>query len=158
MDSRDNLGMSSASSWTKAEARIEVLAAQEDEDKTPKSFRFKLTVFFLCLISVVAAMDAVIVATALGAVAEDLGSTSTESFWIGTSFLLAQTVTIPLYGSTSEIFGRKWTIIPAIFLFTLGSVLCATAQSVDWLMAARVLQGVGAGGVGEATQNPIGSV
>ena len=52
-------------------------------------------------------MDAVIVAACLSAMAEDLGGGSVETFWIGTSFLLTQTVTIPIYGTLSDIFGRK---------------------------------------------------
>lgn len=84
------------------------LASPAAEAKSqPKSLRFKLTVFFLCTVTVVGSMDAVIVAACLQAIAEDLNSSSIESFWVGTSFLLAQTVMIPIYGSTSEIFGRK---------------------------------------------------
>ena len=124
----------------------------EEKNKTPKSLRFKLTVFFLCLISVVASMDAVIVAACLAAIAKDLSSTSIQSFWVGTSFLLSQTVTIPIYGTTSEIFGRKWTVITGIAVFMVGSILCATAKNVDWLIGARVVQGVGAGGIVQLVQ------
>lgn len=117
-----------------------------------KSLRFKLTVFFLCLISVIAAMDAVIVGACLSAISTSLNSTSAQSFWVGTSFLLAQTVTIPIYGTTGEIFGRKWAIITGITLFLLGSILCATAQNIDWLISARVIQGIGAGGITQLVQ------
>jgi MFS family permease len=117
-----------------------------------KSIQFKLTVFFLCLISVIAAMDAVIVGACLSAISSSLECTSVQAFWIGTSFLLAQTVTIPIYGTTSEIFGRKWAIITGITLFFIGSVLCATAQSIEWLISARVVQGIGAGGITQLVQ------
>lgn len=124
----------------------------EEEKPQPKSLRFKLTVFFLCAVTVVGAMDAVIVAACLQAIAEDLKSTSVESFWVGTSFLLAQTVAIPIYGTTSEIFGRKWPILTAVSIFTFGSILCATAKTVTWLIGARVVQGLGAGGMIQLVQ------
>lgn len=124
----------------------------EEEKPQPKSLRFKLTVFFLCAVTVVGAMDAVIVAACLQAIAEDLKSSSVESFWVGTSFLLAQTVAIPIYGTTSEIFGRKWPILIAVSIFTFGSILCATAKTVTWLIGARVVQGLGAGGMIQLVQ------
>jgi MFS family permease len=126
--------------------------SEGSQSPPPKSLKFKLSVFFLCLISVVAAMDAVIVAACLAAIAESLKSTSIQSFWIGTSFLLAQTITIPIYGTTSEIFGRKWVIITGITLFLLGSILCGSAKTVNWLIGARVVQGVGSGGIVQLVQ------
>ncbi|OJD12995.1 hypothetical protein AJ78_06488 [Emergomyces pasteurianus Ep9510] len=122
------------------------------EKPPPKSLKFKLTVLFLALVTVVGSMDAVIVGSALAAIAHDLQSSSVESFWVGTSFLLAQTVTIPLYGTTSEIFGRKGPILIAISIFLLGSILCATAQTITWLIGARVVQGIGAGGMIQLVQ------
>jgi MFS family permease len=84
-------------------------------------------------------MDAVIVAACLSAIADDLGGNSVESFWIGMSFLLTQTVTIPIYATLSDIFGRKWLVLSAVGVFLLGNVLCATAESMEWLIAARVV-------------------
>ncbi|KAM7200602.1 MFS general substrate transporter [Rhypophila sp. PSN 637] len=124
----------------------------ELEEQQPKSLRFKLTVLFLCLVTVVGAMDAVIVAACLQAIAADLHSTSVESFWVGTSFLLSQTVAIPIYGTTSDIFGRKAPILAAVSIFILGSILCATAQSITWLIGGRVVQGIGAGGMIQLVQ------
>jgi MFS family permease len=124
----------------------------ENEKAKPKSLKFKLTVFFLALVTVVGSMDAVIVGSALAAIAQDLQSSSVESFWVGTSFLLSQTVTIPLYGTTSEIFGRKWPILIAISIFLVGSILCATAKTITWLIGARVVQGIGAGGMIQLVQ------
>ncbi|KAL1856623.1 hypothetical protein Plec18170_003593 [Paecilomyces lecythidis] len=122
------------------------------EKPQPKSLKFKLTVFFLCLVTLVASMDAVIVAACLAAIAKDLQSTSVESFWMGTSFLLAQTITIPIYGTTSEIFGRKWPVLIATSIFTFGSILCGTAKNVAWLIGGRVVQGIGAGGMIQLVQ------
>ena len=128
------------------------VGSSEKEEKRPKSLRFKLTVFFLCAVTVVGAMDAVIVGSCLAAISEDLKSSSVESFWVGTSFLLAQTVAIPIYGTTSEIFGRKYPILIAVSIFTFGSILCATAKTITWLIGARVVQGIGAGGMIQLVQ------
>lgn len=134
------------------ESSPDLTSSREEETSQPKTLRFKLTVFFLCTVTVVGAMDAVIVAASLQAIAEDLKSSSVESFWVGTSFLLAQTVTIPIYGTTSEIFGRKWPILIAVSTFTVGSILCATAKTAAWLICARVVQGIGAGGMIQLVQ------
>jgi MFS family permease len=118
-----------------------------EEVDEPKSLRFNMTITFLCIISLLASIDSVIVAVCLSAISADLKTTSVESFWVGTSFLLAQTVTIPIYGALSEIFGRKPAVLTAVSIFLLASILCATAKSGTWLVAARSLQGVGAGGM-----------
>ncbi|KAL6831520.1 MFS general substrate transporter [Trichoderma sp. SZMC 28015] len=111
-----------------------------------KSFKFKVTVFMLCLTSVSVAMDSVIVAATLAAITSSLKGNSLEAFWVGTSYLLAQTVAVPIYGSISDIFGRKWVMVFAIAIFLLGSILCGCAQNMNWLVAARVVQGLGGGG------------
>lgn len=128
-----------------AEEGITTAAPVEVDE--PKSLRFKLTIVFLCIISLLASIDSVIVSVCLSAISADLQTTSVESFWVGTSFLLAQTVTIPIYGTLSEIFGRKYAVLTAMSIFLLASILCATAKSPVWLVAARSLQGVGAGGM-----------
>ena len=77
-------------------------ADQEHSSTTPalvpkKSFKFKLTVFMLCLTSVAVAMDSVIVASSLAAITVDLKGESLEAFWVGTSYLLSQTVSVPTF-------------------------------------------------------------
>lgn len=79
-------------------SKIAHTAAPENElssvpiPQAKKSFRFKMTVFMTCTISVVVAMDSVIVAAALPAITVSLDGTSLKAFWVGTSYLLAQTV------------------------------------------------------------------
>jgi hypothetical protein len=68
--------------------------AQSASIETKKPFKFKVTVFTLCLISVVVAMDSVIVASTLPAITVALKGTSLKAFWVGTSYLLAQTVSM----------------------------------------------------------------
>ncbi|KAK2799874.1 hypothetical protein FQN51_006475 [Onygenales sp. PD_10] len=115
-------------------------------EKPKRSPAFYLAVFFLCLVSVITSLDSVIITAVIPSVAEDLGGSTVQLFWCGTGFLLAQTVTIPIYGTFSDIFGRKWALNIALGVFTFGSILCATAKSVQWLVAARVIKGLGAGG------------
>jgi hypothetical protein len=72
---------------------VEQEASPDDPADIPKkSFKFKLTVFMLCLTSVVVAMDSVIVAATLPAITVALKGESVEAFWVGTSYLLSQTV------------------------------------------------------------------
>jgi hypothetical protein len=68
----------------------------EEQPPTKKSFKFKLTILMLCLTSVIVSMDSVIVAATLPAITVSLKGTSLEAFWVGTAFLLAQTVFPPL--------------------------------------------------------------
>ncbi|KKO98103.1 major facilitator superfamily transporter [Trichoderma harzianum] len=160
-----SLFISSPSSATDEECQMEVEVSQalpsaamdtdegEAQDETAqeqkKSFKFKVTVFMLCLTSVSVAMDSVIVAATLAAITSSLKGNSLEAFWVGTSYLLAQTVAVPIYGTISDILylsGRKWVMVFAIVIFLLGSILCGCAQNMNWLVAARVVQGLGGGG------------
>lgn len=68
-----------------------------------KSLKFKIAIFMICLGSVLVSMDSVIVAAALPAITVDLDGSSLEAFWVGTSYLLAQTVTVPIHSMLSEI-------------------------------------------------------
>lgn len=135
--------------YTDVEASSDIEASA---NPTPKSIRFYLTVFFLVLTGIISSMDGVIVGACLSSIAEDLKLTSIESFWVGTSFLLAQSVAIPIYGTLSDIFGRKGLIISGHAIFFVASILCATAQSAEWLIAARTLKGIGAGGLANIMQ------
>jgi len=101
--------------------------------------RFWAAWISLCLTIFVAAMDSLIIAAALPHIATEIGGTSNEAFWCATGFLLAQTVMMPLYGSLSDIFGRKPLLLIALSIFFVASILCATAQNMPWLVAARVV-------------------
>jgi len=73
--------------------------------------------------------------------------TSLESFWAGISFILAVTITQPIYASTSDVLGRKYLLYVSILLFTIGSVVFAVAKSMSVIILGRVLQGLGGGGL-----------
>src|SRR5919107_501337 len=92
------------------------------------------------------AIDSTIVANAVPSIVRDVGGF--ESFpWLFSAYLLAQGVSVPIYGKLSDMVGRKPIILTGIGLFLLGSVLCGIAWSMPSLIAFRALQGLGAGAV-----------
>src|SRR6059058_241234 len=93
-----------------------------------------------------AALDQTIVATALPQIVSDLGGISQYS-WVFTAYMLASTVTVPLYGKLGDVYGRKPLFIFAIVVFLLGSALCGLAQNMTQLVIFRGIQGLGAGGL-----------
>jgi EmrB/QacA subfamily drug resistance transporter len=93
-----------------------------------------------------AAMEATVVATAMPTIVSQLGSLSGYS-WVFSAYLLASTATVPVFGKLSDQFGRRPVFMVAIGLFLLGSALCGGAGSMAALVGARVVQGLGAGGV-----------
>lgn len=109
--------------------------------------RRRLVVYFAVLAGLfMAVLDMQIVATALPTIADALGNL--ELFgWVGAGYLLATAAVTPFYGKLGDLFGRKQVFIAAIALFTLGSLVCALAWSMQSLVAARVLQGLGGGGL-----------
>src|ERR671915_243807 len=104
-----------------------------------------------------AALDQTIVATALPAIVDDLGGLTSYS-WVITSYILAMTVTVPLYGKLGDIYGRRRLWMVAISIFLLGSALCGMAQSMDQLIAFRIVQGMGAGGLFALAHATIGVI
>jgi EmrB/QacA subfamily drug resistance transporter len=100
----------------------------------------------LALGVLLAALDQTIVATALPTVAGDLGGLS-DLAWVVTAYLVAETVSMPLYGKLGDVVGRKRVLIVAIVLFLAGSALSGLAASMTELAAFRALQGLGAGGL-----------
>lgn len=77
----------------------------------------------------------------------DLKADTTAGFWIGTSYLLVNAVTMPVIASLSEIFGRPMCLEFALFSFTVGTIFCCTATSVPLMLVGRSIQGIGGGGV-----------
>src|SRR3954465_1066588 len=98
------------------------------------------------LATLLAALDQTIVATALPEIVTEVQGFSHLS-WVVTAYLVASTVTIPLYGKLSDIYGRRALFVVAIPLFVPGPLLCGIAASMGQLIAFRALQGLGAGGL-----------
>jgi len=107
----------------------------------------RLIVFsFLMAALFMATLDNQIVSTALPTIVGEFGQL--ERFgWIGSSYLLATSAVMPLYGKLGDLFGRKPVMMAAVTIFILGSALCGLAVSMNTLIAARVLQGLGGGGL-----------
>ncbi|HEY0275173.1 MAG TPA: MDR family MFS transporter [Paenirhodobacter sp.] len=101
---------------------------------------------FLLMGMFMSTLDNQIVSTALPTIIGEFGAL--ERFgWISSAYLLAQSTIMPVYGKLGDLFGRKYVMITAVVLFTTGSLACGMAWSMDSLIAARVLQGLGAGGI-----------
>lgn len=93
--------------------------------------------------SLVVALDATILVPVLPTLASDLKGSSSEAFWTGTSYLLAHSVLQPFTASLSDIFGRREVLVPGIFFFLAGSVICGIADNFTIMLVGRVVQGVG---------------
>ncbi|KAL2282137.1 hypothetical protein FJTKL_11179 [Diaporthe vaccinii] len=106
-----------------------------------------LIMFALSIISFMVALDACIIVTSLNAIVLDLGLDTTTAFWIGTSYLLSNAVTMPFTAELSNIFGRPVVLLASLAFFTGGTLLCCLARSVAVLLAGRCLQGIGGGGI-----------
>ncbi len=100
----------------------------------------------LLLALILAMLDQTVVSTALPRIVGDLGGV-THLSWVVTAYILASTVTTPLYGKLGDQYGRKRWLITAILVFLAGSALSGLSQSMDMLIAFRALQGLGAGGL-----------
>ncbi|HYZ78014.1 MAG TPA: MDR family MFS transporter [Gaiellaceae bacterium] len=104
-----------------------------------------------------AALDQTIVATALPRIVGDLGGLSSYS-WVFTAYLLASTVTVPLYGKLGDVYGRRPLFFIAIGLFLAGSALCGAAWGMPELIVFRAIQGFGAGGLFPLSLAVVGSI
>jgi EmrB/QacA subfamily drug resistance transporter len=103
------------------------------------------------------AIDATILATAVPSVVEDLGGFS-QFPWLFSIYLLAQAISVPLYGKFSDSIGRKPIMLLGIALFLLGSVLCGAAWGMLSLIIFRAVQGLGAGAVMPMSMTIIGDL
>ncbi len=109
----------------------------------------------ICLPMFLAAVDATIVATALPAIAGTLGDVERIG-WVVVAYLMATTIAAPVYGRLGDALGRKRLMLLALSVFIVASVLCAVAPTMLALIAARVLQGAGGGGLMTLSQALVG--
>jgi EmrB/QacA subfamily drug resistance transporter len=117
----------------------------------------RLALSGLLLALTLAALDQNIVATALPRITGEFGSLQHLS-WVVTSFIVASTVSAPLYGKLSDLYGRKPAFTASITIFLVGSALCGFAASMGQLIAFRTVQGLGAGGLIVLAQTVIGDL
>jgi EmrB/QacA subfamily drug resistance transporter len=102
-----------------------------------------------------AVMDQTIISAALPEIAASLGHVQYIS-WVVVAYLVANTIAAPVYGRLGDLFGRRKLMLGALILFTGASVLCALAPSMELLIMARLLQGLGGGGLMTLTQALVG--
>ncbi|MDD5609824.1 MAG: MFS transporter [Ignavibacterium sp.] len=115
--------------------------------------RRSLILAALMLTMMLAAMDSTIVSTAIPHIVSELGG-FTKFSWVFSIYLLSQTVTIPLYGKLTDLFGRKKILIFGINVFLIGSAASAASWNIESLILFRGMQGLGAGSI-MATVNTI---
>jgi EmrB/QacA subfamily drug resistance transporter len=149
-----------------AEARVETkpAATASGAGAPPASTGAPLThpeirriIFGVVMAMFLAALDQTIIATALPTIGRELGDFDLLS-WVVTAYLLTATAATPLYGKISDIRGRRPTMLVGISIFVIGSVACALAPSMLFLIIARGVQGLGGGGLISLAQTIIGDI
>ena len=111
----------------------------------------------LMLGMLLAALDQTVLATAMPTIVGELGGLDKLS-WIITAYLLASTASIPIYGKLGDMYGRKILLQFAIATFVVGSMAAGVSQDINQMIGARVLQGLGAGGLMSTSQAVIGDI
>lgn len=101
------------------------------------------------------ALDQTIVAVSMPAISAQFNDVGLLA-WVISGYMVAMTVAVPIYGKLGDLYGRRRMILTGTALFTLASLLCALAQNMEQLVLARVLQGIGAGGMVSVSQAIIG--
>ena len=108
--------------------------------------RLGLVMAALMLTLFLAALDQTIVATALPRITSELNGLNQLS-WVVTAYLLASTASTPIWGKISDLYGRKPMLQASIVIFLIGSLLAGAANSMEWLIITRGIQGLGGGGL-----------
>jgi EmrB/QacA subfamily drug resistance transporter len=102
-------------------------------------------------------LDQTVVTTALPTIIGELKGLAAYA-WVFTAYMMSSAITIPLYGKLSDIYGRKPFYLFGLALFMVGSALAGLAHSMEWLIAARALQGIGGGGMMSMPRATIGDI
>lgn len=131
---------------TDTTATAETPALNQGLPDAPSNSR-RLVIYLTLMLAVfMSMMDIQIVSTALPTIVGEFGHF--EWFpWVGSAYLLTSSAVMPIYGKLGDLFGRKYIILFVVSLFTLGSLVCGLATSMETLIAARVLQALGGGGI-----------
>ena len=108
--------------------------------------RLTVVLSALMLTMFLASLDQTIVSTALPRITSELGGLN-QLTWVVTAYLLASTASTPIWGKISDLYGRKPMLQASIVIFLIGSVLAGAANSMQWLIVTRGIQGLGGGGL-----------
>ena len=117
----------------------------------------RLITLALFVATFLVSLDISVVATAMPTVIGQIGGISLYA-WVFSAYLLTSTITVPIYGKLADLFGRKPVFLFSVAIFMVGSMACGQAQTMEQLIAFRLLQGLGAGGVLPITQTILGDV
>jgi EmrB/QacA subfamily drug resistance transporter len=128
-----------------------------DPPQPPDPQSVRLIFSALLLVLLLASLDQTIVSTALPTIVGDLGGLQHLS-WVVSAYLLAATVTGPIYGKLGDLYGRKTVLQAAIVIFLIGSALCGLSQSMVQLISFRAIQGLGAGGLIVVAMAVVGDI
>ncbi len=131
----------------------------EEQSAAPEALAPRVRLIFgaLMLVLLLASLDQTIVSTALPTIVGDLHGLQ-HIAWVVTAYLLASTISGPLYGKLGDLYGRKPILQFAIVLFLVGSALCGASQTMTQLIGFRALQGLGAGGLMVTTIAVVGDI
>ncbi|KAL5116961.1 hypothetical protein ACEQ8H_005179 [Pleosporales sp. CAS-2024a] len=123
-------------------------AQEQKGTQHPERSKLKiaLIMFSLAVAVLLVALDITIVTTALPTISDEFHSAAGYT-WIGSAYLIAQSAATPIWGKVSDIFGRKPILLVTNVIFFVGSLLAGLSVNINMLIAARVLQGIGAGGL-----------
>ena len=136
--------------------RAQPATAAADAPMTKRETLEALSGLLLALF--VGLLSSTIVANALPTITSKLGGTQSQYTWVVTAALLAATAATPIWGKLADLFSKKLLVQLAIIVFVIGSALCGLTQSMGMLIAFRVIQGVGMGGLQALAQVVIGAM
>ncbi|MFJ4142291.1 MDR family MFS transporter [Pseudomonas sp. NPDC089734] len=113
--------------------------------------------FALMMAVFLSALDQTIVAVSMPAISSRFQDVELLA-WVITAYMIALTVAVPIYGKLGDLYGRRRLMLFGLGLFTLASLLCGAAQSMEQLVLARILQGIGAGGMVSVSQAIVADI
>jgi EmrB/QacA subfamily drug resistance transporter len=116
------------------------------DHSAPEQSSIRVVIASVAVLLLLAALDQTIVSTALPTIVADLGGLDHLS-WVVTAYILASTIVAPLYGKLGDLYGRRVMVFVAVTTFLAGSMLCGAATSMEFLIGARAVQGLGGGGL-----------
>ncbi|KAM7215617.1 Major facilitator superfamily domain containing protein [Rhypophila decipiens] len=125
---------------------VSVPALEDDREFKAGKWEFMI-LGTMALLNIILAVDATILPPALPTLAKTLNGTAIETFWAGSSFLLANAVFVPFLGSVSDLFGRRAVLLFSLVMFTGGTLVACLATTFTALLSGRTIQGVGAAGI-----------
>ena len=126
--------------------------AQQREDVTEYGFRRVLVTLAIIIATLLEIVDVTIVNTTLPNIQGAFGATVDEAAWIGTGYIIANVIIIPITPWLQQRFGRKQYYIASIVIFTVASLMCGLSNSLDELIFWRIMQGLGGGGLISTSQ------